>query len=316
MSDRLVLVTGASGFVGRVLVRRLVADGRPVRAAVRSGTAPLLPGVERAVVGDIGPDTDWSTALTGATAIVHLAARVHVLREQSADPLAAFRTVNASGTRTLAVAARAAGVRRLVYVSTIGVHGVKTNGRAFDESSPFAPESLYAQSKLEGEQVLQEALAGSRTEWVVLRPPLVYGADAPGNFGRLVRLVERGMPLPLRSVHNRRSLIYVGNLADAIVRCIDHPAAAGETFVVSDGEDISTADLVRRAAHAAGVRARLLPCPSAALRFAGILLGRRGDIGRLIDDLAVDTTKIRTVLGWVPPSALTAGLAAAMRRAE
>jgi nucleoside-diphosphate-sugar epimerase len=309
MSDRLVMVTGASGFVGRTLVRRLLADGRPVRAAVRSETALLPSGVERATVGDIGPGTDWSVALSGVDAVVHLAARAHMLREQSADPLATFRAVNAAGTRRLAEAARVAGVRRVVYVSTIGVHGVKTVGRPFDESSPFAPESLYAQSKLEGEQALQEALAGSRTEWVILRPPLVYGPGAPGNFGRLVRMVARGVPLPLASVRNRRSLIYVENLADAIVRCIDHRDAAGEAFVVSDGEDVSTAELVRGLARAVGAPARLLPCPPAVLRVAGALLGRRGDVGRLVDDLTIDSRKIRQMLGWVPPL----GLAASMR---
>jgi nucleoside-diphosphate-sugar epimerase len=301
MSDRLVMVTGASGFIGRTLVRRLLADGRPVRAAVRDAATPLPPGVERAIVGDIGPHTVWSGALEGVDAVAHLAARAHVLREQSAEPLAAFRAVNAAGTRRLTEAARAAGVRRVVYVSTIGVHGVKTAGHPIDESSPFEPESLYARSKLEGEQALQEALAGSRTEWVILRPPLVYGPDAPGNFGRLVRLVARGVPLPLGSVHNRRSLIYVENLADAIARCIDHPAAAGETFVVSDGVDVSTADLVRRLARTVGGSARLLPCPPPVLRLAGAMLGRRGEVSRLIDDLTVDSRKIRQLLGWVPP---------------
>lgn len=304
------MVTGANGFIGRVLVRRLVADGRPVRAAVRREDVPLPAGVERANVGNIGPDTDWAAALDGVDAVVHLAARAHVLREDAADPLAAFRAVNAAGTRRLAAAARAAGVRRLVYVSTIGVHGVKTAGRPLDESSPFEPESLYAQSKLEGEHALREALVGSKTEWVILRPPLVYGPGAPGNFGRLARLVARGVPLPLGSVRNRRSLIHVANLADAIVRCIDHPAAAGETFVVSDGEDVSTAELVCRMGHAAGARARLVPCPPAILRLAGALLGRRGDVGRLVDDLVVDSGKIRARLEWRPPVSLDAGLPA------
>lgn len=304
------MVTGATGFVGRMLVGRLLADGRRVRAAVRNAAASLPPGVERAVVGDIGPKTDWSAALAGIDAVAHLAARAHVLREEAADPLAAFRLVNAEGTRRLGEAARAAGVRRVVYVSTIGVHGVKTEGRPFDESSLFAPESLYAQSKLEGEVALREVLAGSKTEWVILRPPLVYGPDAPGNFARLVRLVARGVPLPLGSVRNRRSLIYVENLADAIVRCIDHPAAASEAFVVSDGEDLSTAELVRRMARAAGRPARLLLCPPALLRLAGVLLGRRGDVGRLIDDLRVDSMKIRRRLAWTSPFTLDAAIAA------
>lgn len=285
-----------------------------MRAAVRSASAVLPAEVERAVVGDIGPATDWSAALAGVDAVAHLAARAHVLREDAADPLAAFRAVNAEGTRRLAESARAAGVRRVVYVSTIGVHGVKTEGRPFDESSPFAPESRYAQSKLEGETALREALAGSPTEWVILRPPLVYGPDAPGNFGRLVRLVKRGVPLPFGSLRNRRSLIYVENLADAIVRCADHPAAANEAFVVSDGEDLSTAELVRGIAEASGAPARLLPCPRTLLRCAGAMLGRRGDVGRLIDDLTVDASKLRARLAWSPPLDARAALSAAIRR--
>jgi nucleoside-diphosphate-sugar epimerase len=224
-----------------------------------------------------------------------------------------FQAVNAAASETLARAARNAGVRRFVLLSTTTVYGDRSRGRAFDESSPTAPATPYAQSKLDAERRVAEALAGSATELVILRPPLVYGPGAKGNFARLVRLVRRGVPLPLASVRNRRSLVFVGNLVDAIVRVLDHPAAAGRTYIVSDGEDISTPDLIARAAAALGRPPRLFAFPPALLRFAGVLLGRRDEIGRLLDDMAVDGSRIRVELGWRPPFSLTEGLAHSVR---
>jgi len=304
-----ILVTGATGFVGRVLVERLLAERGAVRAAVRGATTSFPRAVEQAVVGDIGPETAWTRAVDGVDGVVHLAARVHMTGEDMSTALPLFRAVNAAASAALARAARDARVRRFVFLSTTTVYGDRSHDRAFDESSPPAPASPYAQSKLEAEQLLAEALGGSATQLVVLRPPLVYGAKAKGNFARLVRLVQRGIPLPLGSVRNKRSLVFVGNLVDAIVRALDHPAAAGRTYVVSDGEDLSTPDLIARIAAALGRPPRLFALPPALLRLAGTLLGRRDEISRLVDDMAVDSSRIRAELGWRPPLTLDQGLA-------
>jgi nucleoside-diphosphate-sugar epimerase len=305
-----VLVTGATGFVGRALVRRLLADGRQVRAAVRPGATALPREVETAVIGDIGPETDWRTALAGVGAIVHLAARAHVLRDSSPDVHALYRAVNTLGALRLAEAAAAAGVRRFVFLSSARVHGDHSTGAPFTESSPLAATDPYGRSKAEAERGLAALAAAGGLDPVILRPPLVYGPGARGNFARLVRLVARGVPLPLGAVRNRRSLVFVGNLVDAIVRSLDHPAAARETFMVSDGEDVSTAELVRRIAQAIGRPARLMPVPVGLLRLGGAVTGHSDDVARLLDDLAVDSSKIRTRLAWRPPYSLDEGLAA------
>lgn len=303
------LVTGATGFVGRALIDRMLADGRAVRAAVRTLSSGLPSHLESVATGEIGPDTDWTRAVDGVEAVVHLAARVHMTGEDASSALPRFRAVNAAGSAALARAARDAGVRRLVFVSTTTVYGDRSRGQPFDESSPTAPATPYAQSKLEAERELAEILGASSTALVVLRPPLVYGPGAKGNFARLVRLVERGVPLPLASVRNRRSLVFVGNLVDAILGAIEHPAAAGRTYVVSDGEDVSTPDLIARTAAALGRPSPLFPFPPALLRSAGTLVGRGDEISRLLDDMAVDSSRIRKELGWTPPFTVDEGLA-------
>jgi nucleoside-diphosphate-sugar epimerase len=290
------------------LVQRLLAEGRTIRGAVRVLPAALPAKVESVAVGEIGPQTEWARAIEAVDAVVHLAARVHMTGEEQSTALPLFRAINTAGSATLARAARDAGVRRFVLVSSTTVYGDRSHGKAFDESSAPAPATPYAQSKLEAERLVAEALAGSATELVILRPPLVYGPDAKGNFARLVRLVRRGVPLPLASVRNRRSLVYVGNLVDAIVHALDHPAAAGRTYVVSDGEDVSTPDLIARVAAALGRPARLFAFPPALLRLAGAVLGRGDEIGRLLDDMVVDGSRIRTELGWRPPFRLYQGL--------
>jgi nucleoside-diphosphate-sugar epimerase len=310
LSASRILVTGATGFVGRALVHRLLADGRSVRAAVRGSSTPLPPGAEAVTVGEIDPHTDWDVALAGVDAIVHLAARAHVLRDASADVHALYRAVNALGALRLAEAAAAAGVRRFVFLSSVRVHGERSAGAPLTEASPLVAIDPYGRSKAEAERGLATLASAGRLDPVILRPPLVYGPGARGNFARLVRLVARGVPVPLGAVRNRRSLVYVGNLVDAISRVLDHPAAAGETFMVSDGEDVSTPELVHRIARAIGIRARLLPVPVSLLRLGGMLLGRTDDVARLLDDLVVDSGKIRARLGWCPPFTLDEGLAA------
>lgn len=266
-----------------------------------------LPALEQVIVGEIGPHTDWGRAVAGADTVVHLAARVHVTgKDAGALPL--FRAVNAEGAATLARAAREAGVRRLILVSTTTVYGNRSVGRPFDESSPPAPATPYAVSKLEAERLVLDALRGSGTELVILRPPLVYGPGAKGNFGRLARLARTRFPLPLASVRNRRSLVYVGNLVDAITLCIDHPAAAGRLYVVSDGADVSTPEIVRGVARASGQSAWLFPCPPGLLRFAARLIGRTDEASRVLDDMAVDSSRIRGELGWTPPFTFDQGL--------
>lgn len=309
MTPRKLLITGATGFVGRALLPRLVSEGRRVRAAIRASSPALPAGVEAIDVGDIGPDTDWRAALAGVDVVVHLAARAHVLDESSPDAFALYRASNALAALKLAEAAAAAGVRRFVFLSSVRAHGARTMGTPLTEPSPLAAEDPYGRSKAEAERGLGELAGRTGLEAVVLRPPLVYGAEARGNFARLVRLVARGIPLPLASIRNRRSLIYVGNLVDAIVRSLDHPAAAGQTFLVSDGEDISTPELVRRIARALGRPARLIAVPPALLRLGGALAGRKDDVARLLDDLVVDSSHISRILSWTPPYTLDQGLA-------
>jgi nucleoside-diphosphate-sugar epimerase len=304
-----ILVTGATGFIGRTLLPRLIAEGRQVRAAVRERSGRLPVGAESVRVGEIGPDTDWRAALAGVDAVVHLAARAHVLDEASTDAFALYRSVNALGASKLAEAAAAAGVRRFVFLSSVRAHGARTTGTPLTEASPLAAEDPYGRSKAEAELGLAQLARGTKLEPVVLRPPLVYGAEARGNFARLVKLVSRGIPLPLGAVRNQRSLLYVGNLVDAIVRVLHDPAAARQTFLVSDGEDVSTRELVRRVARALGRPARLVALPPALLRFGGALVGRRDDLARLLDDLVVDSSHIRSTLGWTPPYTLDQGLA-------
>jgi nucleoside-diphosphate-sugar epimerase len=261
------------------------------------------------VVGEIGPDTDWRTALEDITAVVHLAARTHVMRESAADPLAAYRDINVEGTQRLAEAAAAAGVRRFVFLSSIKVNGERTGLLPFGEADEPRPEDAYGITKLEAEQVLERIAAESEMRVTILRPPLVYGPGVKGNFLALMGAVRKGVPLPLGLVDNRRSLVHVGNLASAIVACLDNERAAGQTFLVSDGEDLSTPELIRRLATGLATRPRLYPCPVWLLRVAGTLLGKRAQVARLTDSLQVDSARIRQMLGWTPPFTVEQGLA-------
>ena len=303
-----VLVTGATGFVGRSLRETLSDTGRGVRRAVRCARDSSGVG-ETVEVGDIGPDTVWSPALDGVGSVVHLAARVHVMREAARDPMAEFRRVNVAGTEHLAREAAAAGVRRLVYVSSVKVNGESTPERPFTEKDVPDPQDPYAVSKFEAEQALRRVSGETGIEVVVLRPPLVYGPGVRANFLSLLRLVDRGLPLPFGAVDNRRSLIYVRNLAGAMVAALEHPEAAGETFLVGDGEDVSTAGLVRRLASALGRPSRLLPVPPALMLAAGKVTGRSDAVERLVSSLAVDSGRIRHRLDWEPPYTLDGGLA-------
>lgn len=303
-----VLVTGAGGFVGRALVSALQRGGHIVRAAVRNIVIDSAAGGELVEIGDVGPATDWEAALEGIEGVVHLAARVHVLRDAAANPLAEFRRVNVEGTRRLADAAAAAGVDRMVLVSSIKVNGDKTGASPFTERDPPAPQDPYGVSKLEAEQVLKRVGSETGMETVVVRPPLVYGPGVKGNFLSLLRFCDKGIPLPLAAVKNTRSLIYVGNLIDALECALVHPAAAGRTFLVCDGDDVSTPDLLRQTSAALGRSARLFAMPLPLLRFAADLAGRLAQADRLLGSLVVDDDSIRDVLGWRPPFSMAKGL--------
>lgn len=308
-----VLVTGANGFVGTAVCRALLEKGRLVRAAVRDDAArqalratfPDLPCVS---VGDIGPNTDWASALADCNVVVHLAARVHMMSDTAADPLAEFRRLNRDATRHLAESAAQAGVRRFVFVSTIKVNGEATSGSGFTENDPPAPDDPYAVSKWEAEQAIAEVASASGMDYVILRPPLMYGPGVGANFLRVLRAVDRGDPVALGSVRNRRSLLYVGNLADAIVTCLDHPEAAGRTYLVADGEDISTPELFRRVGTALQRPARLINVPVFAMRVGASLLGRSAEVSRVTGDLVVDAGAIRRELGWQPRYTMQEGL--------
>lgn len=308
-----VLVTGANGFVGRTLCVELTRRGYIVRGACRElSHATGLP-VEIVVVGDIGADTDWSSALAGVDAVVHLAARVHVMRETATEPLAAFREVNVAGTEGLARAAAVHGVKRFVYVSSIKVNGEATSNKPFAPDDVAKPDDAYAISKWEAEQTLWGIAKETRLEVTVVRLPLVYGPGVGGNFLRLLKLIERGVPLPLASIDNRRSMIYVGNLVDALIACTVHPAAAGNAYLINDGEDISTPRLIGELARLMGRSARLWPFPSTLLRSIGWLIGKADEVERLIGSLQVDSSRIRNELDWIAPFAVHQGLAETVR---
>ncbi len=301
-----VLVTGASGFVGRSLCDALLRKGHSEYSIVPAVRSPRgLPG--ECVVGEIDGKTDWREALHGVHAVVHLAARVHVMNDRVADPLTIFRSVNTEGTLHLARQCVAAGVRRFVFISSIKVNG-EERAAPYTEADTPAPEDAYAISKWEAEQGLRQIAAQTGLEVVILRLPLVYGPGVRANFLALLRAVARGIPLPLGAISNQRSLIYVGNLVDAILRCLEHPAAAGQTFLVSDGEAVSTPELVRCMAAALGRPARLVTLPVPLLWLATTLAKKSALVTRLAGSLSIDSSAIRRELSWTPPFTLDEGL--------
>ncbi|MFA6121772.1 MAG: SDR family oxidoreductase [Sideroxydans sp.] len=289
-------VTGASGFVGSALSSELRSRGMDVRSILRTQQ-------------EIDGSTDWRDALQGVSVVIHLAARVHVMHESAVDPLAEFRKVNVKGTEHLARSAAAAGVKRLVYVSSIKVNGEETaNGRRYSEEDTPSPQDPYGISKWEAEQALRRVAAETGLEVVIIRPPLVYGVGVKGNFAQMLSAVSRRIPLPFAAVINQRSLIYVGNLVDALIVCATHPAAIGNVYLVSDGEDVSTPELLRRLDDAMGRPTRIFPSPIWLLSMMGKIAGRRDQLLRLMGSLQIDSHKIRSELNWKPPYSLQQGL--------
>ena len=311
-----ILITGATGFVGRAVIAALRRDGHTLSGTTRQADLGQGPeGIPLYRIGELGPDLDWSQAVAGAEIVVHLAARVHVMKERASKaagiPLLAHSTANAEGTRRLAEAAAEAGVRRLVFMSTVKVIGEETKSTPFTETDIPAPGDAYGVSKLKAEQALAGIAAETGLETTVLRPPLVYGPYVKGNFLSLLKLCARGVPLPIAAIDNARSLISVRNLASAVAAAALHPEAAGETFLVSDGDDLSTPELFRRSAAALGRPARQFSVPALLLEFLGAAAGRGGMVRRLTRSLAVDSGKIRNLLGWSPEETLDQGLARA-----
>ena len=305
-----VLVTGANGFVGRSLCLALPDDGYAVLTAVRSLDKQFI-GVDQVLITSIGKTADWSSALQNVDVVVHLAARVHVMNEVAVDALAEFRKVNVEGTLNLAMQAAKAGVRRFIFVSSIKVNGEHTLADCpFTANDDANPQDPYGISKHEAEQVLLFIAQQTGMEVVIIRPPLVYGAGVKANFASMMRVVKRGIPLPLGAIHNKRSFVYIGNLVSLIVRCIDHPAAANQVFLVSDGCDLSTTELLQKCAVALDVKARLLPVPQKLLAFSLALLGKRAVAQRLSGNLQVDISKAHSLLGWEPPVSVEDGLKA------
>ena len=307
----MILVTGATGFVGNALFRRLLLDdtARPVVVAARRSNYQWPDRVLPRITGDLDPNTDWSNTLEGVVAVVHCAARVHVMADKSANPLDEFRRVNVQGTLNLARQAAAAGVKRFVFVSSIKVNGEATmEGTSFFADDAVAPVDPYGISKLEAEQGLRELSAQTGMETVVIRPPLVYGPGVKANFAAMMRWLQRGVPLPLGALNNQRSLVALDNLVDLIVTCLTHPQAANQTFLVSDGEDVSTTELLRRMGKALGSPARLIPVPASFLKLAATMVGKQDMALRLCGSLQVDIEKTRHLLGWRPPLSLDEGL--------
>ena len=303
-----LLITGANGFVGRALSLEAIAGGLHVRAASRSYSS-FPAAIECVLVGDIDKSTDWHDALRGCDAVVHLAARAHVMHDTTSDPLVEYRSINVDGTLNLARQAVQAGVRRFVFMSSIGVNGAQTFGKPFSAHDAAAPHSPYTVSKHEAEVGLRVLASQTGLELVIVRPPLVYGPGAPGNFGSLMRWLGRGWPLPLGAVtKNRRSLVGLDNLVDLIMTCVDHPRAVNQTFLVSDGDDLSTTEFLRRIGQAMNQPSRLVPMPVALMALAAGALGKKAVAQSLLGSLQVDISKTCELLDWKPPMSVNEGL--------
>jgi nucleoside-diphosphate-sugar epimerase len=303
-----VLVTGATGFVGHTLCQVLAKAGYEIRAATRTPGAVVAGAAEQVTVGEIGPSTDWRPALQGIDFIIHSAARAHRVN----DPIEnsnQYIATNTDGTACLARAASQAGVRRFVFLSTIKVNGEETEGVAYTATDRPDPQDAYATSKWLAEQKVNDIAAQTSMQAVIVRPPLVYGPGVRANFLRLLRWVDRQRPLPLAAIRNRRSLVSVWNLCDLLVNILENPVATHGTWMVSDANDLSTPELIRRIAAAMHRPTRLLPVPVKLLEVAGGMLGRAAEVRRLCGSLVVDVSRTRTALGWSPPMTVDEALA-------
>ena len=303
-----IFLTGATGFVGQAVLRQLLDhELHKVSVALRSGDGFDLCVAH--VVADFSNATDWSTALTNQQVVIHAAARAHIMKDEVVDPLTECRRVNVDGTLNLARQAAVAGVRRFIFISSIKVNGEQTPlGQPYTSEDTPAPGDAYGISKWEAEQGLQQLASETGMEVVIIRPPLVYGPGVKGNFASMIKLVAKGLPLPLGAIYNQRSLVALDNLVDLIMTCIDHPAAANQVFLAGDGQDISTTDLLRSVARAMGKSSRLIPVPASLLMLGATLIGKKAMAQRLLGSLQVDLSKARDLLGWEPPVTVEEGL--------
>ncbi|MDR0702975.1 MAG: NAD-dependent epimerase/dehydratase family protein [Azoarcus sp.] len=305
-----ILLTGASGFIGRALAARLAADGHRLRLALRSPSSGKLPDAGIFRFAGLDGNTDWREALAGIEIVVHCAARAHIMKESAADPLGAFRRCNADASAHLARQAALAGVRRLIFVSTAKVWGEQTPpGQPFTVDTVPAPVDPYAISKLEAENALRASGAGGGMEMVIVRPPLVYGPGVKANFLRLMQWIARGRPVPVVDAGCRRSLVARDNLVDLLARCVDHPRAANQILPVSDGEDLPMPVLLRQLGEALGKPARMIPVPAWLLKSGARLLGRQAMADRLCASLQIDIGHTRRLLDWSPPLSVSEALA-------
>lgn len=312
-SDK-VLVTGAAGFIGVNLIDHLIDNQILPLAVVRNKMFSWNRPCSVFEINDISANTDWSSVIKKVNSVVHLAARVHIMHERSADPLSAYRAVNVDGTLNLARQAAAAGVKRFIYISSIKVNGEQTaEGHPFRACDLPQPVDFYGISKFEAEEGLLRIGADTKMEIVIIRPVLVYGPEVKGNFSTMISFLQKGLPLPLGAIFNSRSLVSVDNLVDLITTCLNHPAAANQIFLVSDGEDISTTQLLERAALAMGVRPLLFPLPISVIKIAARFLGKNAIVQRLFGSLQVDIEKTRNLLNWNPPYSLEQGLLKAVK---
>jgi nucleoside-diphosphate-sugar epimerase len=306
-SGQKVFLTGATGFIGRRVLKGLSESNCDITCAARQ-KANFGEAVNP-VIGRMDAITDWSSYMDEGQILIHLAARAHIMRDEEADPLAAYRKVNVEGTLNLARHAAEAGIKRFVFISSVKVNGEQTApGESFTAKDSPAPKDPYGISKLEAEQGLQQIALETGMEVVIIRPPLVYGPGVKGNFASMIKLVEKGLPLPFGAIDNRRSLVGLDNLVDLIITCIDHPNAANQVFLVSDGEDLSTSGLLRRVAKAMGRPSRLISVPVGLLQLGATVLGKKAVGQRLLGSLQVDISSTRERLDWTPPVSVDEGL--------
>lgn len=307
MRYKSVLVTGATGFIGSHLLALLDRNQYRIKASTRKTLSANSPNITTIKINDINGTTDWQEALAGIDCVIHLAGRAHVLKDTSIDPEAEFYRINVLGTSNLVKQAIATNVKRFIFMSSVGAMANSSNV-PLTESSPCSPESPYGRSKLKAEKTLKELCKNSPMSWTILRPPLVYGPGNPGNMVRLLKLVQSELPLPLGAVNNRRSFLYVGNLVDAIETCINHPNAENQTFLVTDGEDLSTPTLITKIAQSMNHKNLLFPVPLALIKAIGLLSGKRDATARLTDSLSLDSRKINSILEWHPPISVDQGV--------